>query len=130
MFTNLKHYIALVLKKKQKQNTWQQAWNLMPFMQYKFKWIYFKKLKKKNNDDDKLWGVATTLATKKKQWHFKFKKHKKVTTSLPLMEPRMDGCLLGSFKCCLKLIWLTWEQVKEEALGSKVLHKGFKKHKK
>jgi hypothetical protein len=42
----------------------------------------------------------------------------------------MDGCLLGSFKCCLKLIWLTWEQAKEEALGSKVLHKGLKKHKK
>ncbi len=69
--------------------------------------------------------------TKTKQWHFKLKKHKKVTTSLPFMEPTMEGCLLGSFKCCLKLIWLTWGQAKEEALGcSKVLHKGLKNHKK
>jgi hypothetical protein len=31
----------------------------------------------------------------------------------------------------LKLIWFTWGQAKEEALGcSKVLHKGLKKHKK
>jgi len=43
----------------------------------------------------------------------------------------MEGCLLGSFKCSLKHIWLTWGQAKEEALGcSKVLHKGLKKHKK
>ncbi len=62
---------------------------------------------------------------------FQIKKQKKVTTSLPLMEPTMEGCLLGSFKCSLKLIWLTWGQAKEEALGCyKVLHKGLKKHKK
>jgi len=89
---------------------------------------------KPKNDDGKLWGVATTLATKKtntKQWPFKLKNHKKVTTSLPLMEPTMEGCLLGSFKCSLKFIWLTQGQAKEEALGySKVLHKGLKKHKK
>jgi hypothetical protein len=43
----------------------------------------------------------------------------------------MEGCLLGSFKCSLKLVWLTQGQAKEEALGcSKVLHKGLKKHKK
>ncbi len=38
MLTTLKHYIALVSQKniKQKQNTWQQAWNLMPLMQHKF----------------------------------------------------------------------------------------------
>jgi hypothetical protein len=28
----------------------------------------------------------------------------------------MKGCLLGSFKCSLKLIWLTQGQAKEEAL--------------
>jgi hypothetical protein len=57
---------------------------------------------------------------------FQIKKHKKVTTSLPLMEPTMEGCLLGSFKCFLK-----WGQAIKEALGcSKVLHKGLKKHKK
>jgi hypothetical protein len=42
----------------------------------------------------------------------------------------MEGCLLGSLKCCLKLIWLTRGQAKEEALGSKVLHQGLKKQKK
>jgi hypothetical protein len=43
----------------------------------------------------------------------------------------MEGCLLGSFKCSLKLIWLTRRQAKEEALGCfKILHKGFKKQKK
>jgi hypothetical protein len=62
---------------------------------------------------------------------FQIKNHKKVTTSLPLMEPTMEGCLLGSFKCSLELIWLTQGKAKEEALGySKVLHKGLKKHKK
>ncbi len=85
----------------------------MPLVQHKF-------IKKKTkNDYDKLWGVATTLATKKtdtKQWPLKFWKHKKVTTSLLLIEPTMKGCLLGSFKCSLKLIWLTQGQAKEEAL--------------
>jgi hypothetical protein len=47
------------------------------------------------------------------------------------MEPTMERCLLGSFKCSLKLVWLTQGQAKEEALGcSKDLHKGLKKHKK
>jgi len=60
---------------------------------------------------------------------FEIKKHKKVTTSLPLMEPKMEGCLLGSFKCSLKLIWLTRGVANKEALGcSKVLQKGLKKH--
>ncbi len=57
---------------------------------------------------------------------FQIKKHKKVTTSLPLMEPTMEGCLLGSFKCFLKR-----GQAIKEAIGCyKVLHKGLKKHKK
>ncbi len=36
MLTSLKHYIVVLSQKKQKQNTWQQAWNLMPLMQHNF----------------------------------------------------------------------------------------------